>query len=123
MTDYLTSVELVDLHTSLGKRFGGKAGVRDAGAVDMAALRPQNEHYPDLVAKTAALMESIAIGRPFYENNLRTAVAAADIFLRINHQPLKIPSEDLYQEVTRLYDDGMWELKHLDTFLLGAMGK
>ena len=84
MTDYLTTSDLIGIHKKLSSLYGGNAAIRDRGAMKAALYRPQTGDYDDLIAEAAALMESLATNQPFAEHNLRTAFAAADVFLRMN---------------------------------------
>ncbi|MFC8760799.1 type II toxin-antitoxin system death-on-curing family toxin [Streptomyces sp. NPDC057193] len=66
-----------------------KIVVRDAGLLDSAVHRPSaamfgEEAYPDLVAKAAALLHSLAINRPFVDGNKRTAWLSCVTFLAMN---------------------------------------
>jgi death-on-curing family protein len=66
------------------EKYGGADGLRDAGALEAAAFRPQCGYYNDQVEEAAALLESLLINHPFIDGNKRTAFAAADVFLRLN---------------------------------------
>ena len=84
MREYLTSLEILALHQVLLQRYGGASGIRDMGAVEAAAFRPQCGYYSDIVEEAAALLESLLISYPFVDGNKRLAFAACDVFLRIN---------------------------------------
>lgn len=63
--------------------------VRDAGLLESAAHRPSaavfgEEAYPDIVDKAAALLQSLAINRPLFDGNKRTAWLSCMIFLAMN---------------------------------------
>lgn len=93
--DYLTAADVLGMHTALMQRYGDAPGVRDPGALEAALFRPQTGYYEDVVAGAAALMESLAINRPFVDGNKRIAFAAADVFLRINGAPAPRAGADL----------------------------
>lgn len=99
MSDYLTTADLLGLHHALLERYGGLGGVRDLGALEAAAFRPQCGYYEDAIAEAAALMESLLINHPFVDGNKRVAFAACDVFLRINGYVLKAESEWLYDRI------------------------
>ncbi|MGF1618639.1 MAG: type II toxin-antitoxin system death-on-curing family toxin [Acidimicrobiia bacterium] len=84
MPDYLSVVEVITLHDILIDEFGGTDGVRDLGALEAAVFRPQTGYYDDPIAEAAALLESLIQNHPFLDGNKRTAVAAADVHLRMN---------------------------------------
>ncbi|MFG2834803.1 type II toxin-antitoxin system death-on-curing family toxin [Streptomyces zaomyceticus] len=63
--------------------------VRDAGLLESAVHRPSaamigEEAYPDLVDKAAALLQSLAINRPFLDGDKRTAWLSCVAFLAMN---------------------------------------
>lgn len=63
--------------------------VRDEGLLQSAVARPQAsafglDAYPDLWGKAAALMQSLAVNRPFVDGNKRTAWQAAYVILGLN---------------------------------------
>jgi death on curing protein len=68
--------------------------VRDAGLLESAAHRPSaamfgEEAYPDLIDKAAALLQSLAINRPFFDGNKRTAWLSCVTFLAMNGVDLR----------------------------------
>ncbi|WP_326705594.1 type II toxin-antitoxin system death-on-curing family toxin [Streptomyces cyaneofuscatus] len=63
--------------------------VRDAGLLESAVHRPSaamfgEEAYPDLMDKAAALLQSLAANRPFFDGNKRTAWLSCVTFLAMN---------------------------------------
>ncbi|MFI9207666.1 type II toxin-antitoxin system death-on-curing family toxin [Streptomyces sp. NPDC053253] len=71
-----------------------KIVVRDAGLLDSAVHRPSaamfgEEAYPDLVGKAAALLQSLAVNRPFVDGNKRTAWLSCVTFLAMNGVQLR----------------------------------
>lgn len=69
---------------------GGAAGVRDAGALESAMMRPRNlADYgePDIAALAAAYALGIARNDPFVDGNKRTAAVVAETFLLLNGPP------------------------------------
>lgn len=97
---YLTPQQILFMHARLVEETGGLHGVREIGMLESAAARPratfsQQELYPDLFAKAAALMESLAKNHPFLDGNKRTAITAAGIFLQINGFRLEASSPEL----------------------------
>lgn len=68
--------------------------VRDAGLLESAVHRPAaamfgQEAYTDLFDKAAALLQSLAINRPFVDGNKRTAWVACVVFLAMNDVQLR----------------------------------
>lgn len=68
--------------------------VRDAGLLESAVHRPSaavfgQEAYTDLLEKTAALLQSLAINHPFFDGNKRTAWLSCVTFLAMNGVDLR----------------------------------
>jgi death on curing protein len=100
VTQYLLPEQVLFIHSRLIVETGGAHGVRDLGMLLSALGRPQTtfdqqELYPDLFTKAAALMDSLVRNHPFVDGNKRTAIAAASIFLSINHYQLVVENEEM----------------------------
>lgn len=55
----------------------------------------ENELYPDLFSKAAALMDSLVRNHPFVDGNKRTAITATALFLRINGYRLVVENDEM----------------------------
>lgn len=100
MTLYLTAQQILFIHARLIDATGGEHGVRDLGLLESAVARPQatfegEDLYPDLFAKAAALMESLAQNHPFMDGNKRTAITCASLFLLQNGRRLETTNEEV----------------------------
>ncbi len=100
MTEYLIPEQVLFLHSRLIAETGGGQGLRDLGLLLSALGRPQatfdnRDLYPDLLSKTAALMDSLVRNHPFIDGNKRTAITASAIFLRMNGYRLKVGNEEM----------------------------
>ncbi|KAF0217567.1 MAG: death on curing [Geobacteraceae bacterium] len=109
--EYLTPQQIMFIHYRLIEATGGTHGVRDLGALQAAAARPQatfdrNDLYPDLIAKAAALMESLIKNHPFVDGNKRTAVTAAGIFLRRNGFLVDASQKEIYRFTMEMAEGG-----------------
>ena len=98
----LSPQQILFIHYRLIETTGGSHGVRDIGALQAAAARPQasfggKDLYSDAFAKAAALMESIIKGHPFVDGNNRTAITAAAIFLRRCGYLIESSQDELYE--------------------------
>jgi len=82
--DYLTVVDVLDMHTVLMRRCGGLLGVREPGTLEAALFRLQTGYYADIVAEAAVLLASLAIHCPFVGGNKRIAFATDDVSLPVN---------------------------------------
>jgi len=104
VTVYLSLEQIVQIHQAQIGKFGGATGLRDRGAVEAAVARPAmtfggEDLYPDLAAKTAALMHSLVMNHPFVDGNKRVGAAAAEFFLILNGSELDA-SDSEFEEVT-----------------------
>ena len=100
MIEYLSVEQVLALHRELVHEFGGSAGLRDRGALELAVARPAmtfggEDLYADLAAKAAALMHSLVLNHPFVDGNKRVGVAAAEFFLEYNGQSIEAADEEL----------------------------
>ncbi len=121
--DYLTLIEVLEIHKMLIEEHGGAHGLRDAGALEAALFRPQSGYYDDLVAEASALFESLAINHPFLDGNKRIAFAATDIFLRINGARIYKPPMDIYSDMMKMFDTGTFNIAHIEPWLRSCVSK
>jgi death-on-curing protein len=73
---------------------GGSLGLLDLGALESAVAQPRmvfadEELYPTLPEKTAALGFSLIQNHPFVDGNKRTGHAAMETFLVLNGHEIK----------------------------------
>lgn len=86
---YLSISEVLELHERLISSSGGPTGIRDLGALESAVNQPyvtfdQQDLYPDLVSKAAAICFSLVMNHPFLDGNKRVGHAAMETFLVLN---------------------------------------
>lgn len=117
MAEYLRVIEVLTLHAILIDKFGGTDGVRDLGALEAAVFRPQTGYYEDSIAEAAALIESLIQNHPFLDGNKRTAVAAADVHLRMNGFELAGDSMEHHRFLVGLMERGDVDWKAIDAWL------
>lgn len=116
MSDFLTVVEVLTLHSLMIDEFGGADGVRDLGALEAAVFRPQTGYYEDAIAEAAALLESLIQNHPFLDGK-RTAVAAADVHLRLNGLELAGDSNQHHLFIIGLLEEGAVDWRRIDAWL------
>ena len=73
---YLTVAEVIAIHHHQIEEYGGARGLRDQGALEAAAFRPQTGYYNDLSEEAAALFESLVNNHAFLDGNKRVGLAA-----------------------------------------------
>ena len=96
---YLTLPEL--LHVA-ERTLGPDYAVRDYGLLEAALARPRatafgKDAYPDLDAKAAALLHSIARNRALIDGNKRLALAAVIAFHGLNGRRLTLTNDAAYE--------------------------
>lgn len=109
-------MDVLAIHAILDE-FGGTDGVRDLGALETAVFRPQTGYYEDPIAEAAALLESLVQNHPFLDGNKRTAVAAADVHLRMNRYELAGDPPDHHRLLIGLMERGDLDWKAIDGWL------
>ncbi|HBI05288.1 MAG TPA: type II toxin-antitoxin system death-on-curing family toxin [Paenibacillaceae bacterium] len=89
---YLTTNQVIAINTIQIRLYSPQeqVGVKDPGLLDSAINRPkqsafENDVYPSIYEKAAALFESIAKNHAFHNANKRTALASLIVFLQLNH--------------------------------------
>jgi death-on-curing protein len=85
--EFLTVEEVAVIHEDQVRRYGGAAGIRDAGALESAVSAPEFAAYyggEDVFGLAAVYMVRLIRNHPFVDGNKRTAVVAAHVFLRLN---------------------------------------
>jgi death on curing protein len=101
VTRYLTTEQALRIAR---QAVGGPVEVRDVGLLDAAVHRPRasvlgHDAYPDLLAKAAALLHSLARNHPLVDGNKRLAWLATYVFLAKNDVVLDPPDDDAYELV------------------------
>ena len=117
MTDYLTTVEVLAIHSDQIERYGGAHGVRDHGLLEAALYRPQTGYYADLIEEAAALWESLSQNHPFIDGNKRVGFAAAYTFLAVNGFRLTAGAEQTGEFLSSLYESNRFNFENLVPWL------
>ncbi|MFA6023640.1 MAG: type II toxin-antitoxin system death-on-curing family toxin [Candidatus Gracilibacteria bacterium] len=89
---------------------GGTIGVRDVGLIDSAVNRPRatfgdDDLYPSLFDKAAALFHSVIFNHAFLDGNKRTAVASAAQLLYLNGFELITSEKELESFTMKIVDE------------------
>lgn len=86
---FLSTTQVLFIHTRAIKKFGGSDGVRNLGLIKSAVARPQSTFggkylYNTIFDKAASLLQSLLKNHPFIDGNKRTSLTSAAIFLKNN---------------------------------------
>jgi len=117
VSEYLRVIEVLAIHAMVIDDFGGTDGFRDIGALEAAVFRPQTGYYEDPIAEAAALFESIVQNHPFLDGNKRTALAAADVHLRMNGLELAGDTMEHHTFIIGLMEAGDLDWRAIDGWL------
>ena len=117
MHEFPTIEEVIAIHDVAIHEFGGSLGLRDAGALDSALMRPQLGYYNDITEEAAALMESLAMNHPFVDGNKRTAFYATDTFLRKNGHFIDCDNDEAYEFFMQLFETNSFRFAQLHAWL------
>jgi death on curing protein len=116
-TQYLTIEDAFDIHDAQIARFGGATGVRDAGLIEAALIRPQTGYYADLIEEAAALWESLTMNHGFVDGNKRVGFASTYVFLRLNGLALTAKPDVVETFILGSLKSGTYTKDNLDTWL------
>jgi len=103
---YLTLPELLHIAE---RTLGGTPQVRDVGLLESALARPQatafgSDAYPDVDAKAAALLHSLARNHALIDGNKRLALAGVIAFYGVNGRRLTLTNDEAYDLVMVVAD-------------------
>ena len=110
--NYLTPEQVLFIHYRLIEETGGSHGIRDIALLQSAIARPQasfdnNDLYPNIFTKAAALMHSIIKNHPFADGNKRTAITSSSIFLQRNNYTLTASIKELERFTMKIASKGV----------------
>jgi death-on-curing protein len=94
--------EAEEIHKILINRFGGSHGIRDKNGLESALARPfqtfeNQELYPTVILKAAALLESVLANHPFIDGNKRIGYTLSRLFLLSNGMDIRASQNDRYE--------------------------
>ena len=101
-TEFLNLDDVLDLCRKL---LGDPPPVRDIGLLGSAVARPQTtlgeeDAYPTITEKAAALLQSLVINHALIDGNKRLGWLATAVFLEINDFSVAhVPNDDVYELV------------------------
>lgn len=114
---YLDIEDVLSIHAKQIERFGGSDGIRDAGLIEAALLRPQTGYYKDIIEETAAIWESLTMNHGFVDGNKRIGLACAYTFLAINGVKITAPSKEVLDFIYHHLEAGTFIKDNLDAWL------
>jgi death on curing protein len=96
---YLSIEQIIEIHRRVVRQSGGSLGIRDRGALESSVVQPMQvfadqELYPSLVEKAAALGFFLIQNHPFVDGNKRVGHASMEIFLLLNGSEVVAPVDE-----------------------------
>ena len=112
---YLKLPELVHVAQRV---LGAEPGVRDIGLLESARARPQAtasgaDAHPDLDAKAAALLHSLARNHALVDGNKRLALADVIAFYGVNGLRLTLTNDEAYELVIAVADGTLDDVEEI----------
>lgn len=107
---WLLDSVVMAIHDEQIAEHGGSTGIRDAGLLSSALVRPKHQaHYddPSVFDLAAAYACGIIRNHPFVDGNKRTGFLAAYVFLNINGWQLRSSEAEAVHAVMDLAAGGM----------------
>ena len=106
---------------------GGPVYVRDVGLLEAAVHRPAatvfgRDAYPDLFAKAAALLHSLASNHPLVDGNKRLAWLATYVFLAKNGVTLDPDDDAAYEFIVAVAAGRLSDVDAIAAMLRGFAG-
>ncbi|MBN2210158.1 MAG: type II toxin-antitoxin system death-on-curing family toxin [Sedimentisphaerales bacterium] len=118
---FLSGGHVRAIHARVITEFGGDPHVRDEGLLASAVAMPtaqfEGEYlHKNLAEMAGAYLYHLCRNHPFVDGNKRTALAAADIFLRLNNARLNATNRQLEKTTLGVADGGISKRQLLDMF-------
>lgn len=119
--NYITLEEIIAIHDSMIKEYGGSFGIRDLGLIQSALARPQSSFggedlYPTVFEKAAALFHSLMFNHAFVDGNKRTTISTTARFLSLNGYKLAVSEKEFVEFPIRVENKHL-ELKEISAWL------
>ncbi|KAB2834286.1 MAG: type II toxin-antitoxin system death-on-curing family toxin [Candidatus Brocadia sp.] len=104
---FLTLAEVVDIHSSQMRLYGGLPGIRDINLLSSAIAMPRAAFHGeylhnDIYEMAAAYALHIGKNHPFIDGNKRTTLVSALVFLELNGVSITDPQGKLYDAMLDL---------------------
>src|SRR5580698_6725997 len=104
---WMEMVDAVIFHDMELAAHGGSTGLRDAGMLESAIMRPRNlwayaDAPPSLTQLAAAYAFGLSSNHPFVDGNKRTALVVSFAFLDVNAVAVTASQEDAYETILSL---------------------
>lgn len=94
--NYLSTEEILYIHNRIVDEMGGKHGMENPKTLKKAVKYiHNNDVFPDIGSKAAALLFAIGRKKPFSDLNKKTAIAVAYLFLENNQKKLDLSQENI----------------------------
>ncbi len=87
--EYISIEEVIEIHWRVVRQTGGVQGIRDQGSLESSVMQPlqsfgDQDLYPSLIEKAAAIGYFLIQNHPFLDGNKRVGHAAMETVLILN---------------------------------------
>lgn len=118
---FLSLDEVLEIHQQQIERYGGSAGLRDAGALESAVATPQATFdgeflHKSIPAMAAAYLFHLSQNHPFIDGNKRAGANAAVTFLLMNDWEPTFEQEELVDLVLAIASSGLTKQHLIEMF-------
>jgi death-on-curing protein len=102
--EFLTLDEVFGIHADQIRVYGGAGGLRDLKLLQSAIAMPETTFdgeylHPSVFEMAAAYLFHVARNHPFVDDNKRTALMCALVFLGLNGERVRADPDELYSLV------------------------
>jgi death-on-curing protein len=118
---FLSLDEVLEIHQQQIERYGGSAGLRDAGALESAVATPQATFggeflHTSIPAMAAAYLFHLCQNHPFIDGNKRGGANAAVTFLLMDDWEPTFEEEELVEVVLDVASGGLSKQRLIEIF-------
>ena len=104
---FLELDDIMEIHKTVLKRYGGMKGIRDKNLLISAIHQPRHTFggeflYSSVPEMAAVYAYHLAENQPFFDGNKRTAFISSVVFLKLNRYSFYSDNEEVYQVFTDL---------------------
>ena len=119
--DFLTLVEIIEIHMNQIDLYGGDSGLRDITLLQSAMALPESTFdnkflHKDIYEMAAAYAFHICQNQPFVDGNKRVGLVSSLVFLDFNGIDIDDPNELLYKAMMDVASGKLNKEKLADVF-------
>jgi len=102
----ITVEEIIEMHEEIIEKYGGEPGILNRGELEFI-VDQVNYERKSIFWKAAIILRGITCGHPFLDGNKRTALEAADTYLRMHGYKISADDKEKIRFIINLAMHGM----------------